>query len=161
MKKGKKQIKIGEYFSSGAEKVESLTKGETPQNVAATQSATSTGMTTPASQNTAAYENIGEKSQGGQEERRPQIEGVTLTPQQREAQAARRRVQAAVAKKEREDRLEAYRQEQRKRAKNAFRSWKEGYRVSLEREKARFKGQTRGANKQNLLRLMRKAGINC
>ena len=117
MKKRKNINKIGVNFSSGAEKVESLTKGETPQNVAATQAATSTGMPTPAAQNTVAYEPIGEQNKS-------QNAGITLTPQQREAQDARRRVQAAVAKKEQEERQKAYRQERAQRAKTAFKRWK-------------------------------------
>ena len=135
MKKHRNKIKIGENFSSGAEKVESLTRGETPQNVTMTQAATSTGITTPASQNTAAYEDIGEEKQ---EKKKDFAEGITLTPQQREAQAARRRVQAAVAKKQQEERQEVYKQEQMRRTKTAFKRWKEGYRVSLEREKERL-----------------------
>ena len=125
----KEKNKIGQNVSSGAEKVEEIIRKERPQNLAATQSATSTGMNTPASQNTAAYEPIG---------------GEGLTPQQREAQAARRRVQAAVAEKQKKDAEEAYRRMQMEKARKASGAWRQSYKDALEREKKKQREREKG-----------------
>ncbi|MBQ8427892.1 MAG: germination protein YpeB, partial [Clostridia bacterium] len=129
----KKKNKIGMNMSSGAEKVEELARGETPQNTVVSQGATSTAINMPAAQNTATYENIGVENlpNGATDE----LGRMKLTAAQKEAQAARRRVQRAVAQKEREERLEAYKREKAARAK----SWREEYRAALEREKRQLR----------------------
>ncbi len=133
----KKKMKIGENFSSGAEKVESLIKGETPQNLAATQSATSTGMPSAALQNTSAYRDVGSEA-------REKEDGIRLTPAQKEAQAARRRVQLAVAKKELQERKAAYKKEKAERAKTSFRRWKASYEEGVRRKEEDMRAKKSG-----------------
>ncbi len=113
MKKKKNQVKVGENISSGAEKVESIARKETPENIAVAQEVTSTGMSAPASQNTAAYSYAAERTTPSPADG----EKLRLTAAQKEAQAARRRVQKAVAKKEREEQKAAYHEEKKARAK--------------------------------------------
>ena len=80
----KKKQKIGENLSSGAEKVEKIAKGETPQNTVTWEGINSTAINTPASQNTAAYQNIG----GEEHPLEDETDWMKLTAAQKEARAA-------------------------------------------------------------------------
>jgi len=123
MKKKEKGVKIGQNMSSGAEKIEELAKGISPEDTVAAQGATGSSINTPASQNTAAYTYLGRRDEMEKEEMR---RATRL-----EAQAARRRVQKAVAEKQREERADAIR---RARAEKRA-TWREEYAEALEREK--------------------------
>ena len=129
----RRKNKIGVNMSSGAEKVEELARKERPENLALSQEVTSTSMTSPAAQNTASY-------------RVPYEEGVKLTEAQKEAQAARRRVQRAVAEKQRQERLDAYLEQQQEEQETRMKSWKEEYRVALEREKRLLNEKKKGGD---------------
>lgn len=152
MKKRKKN-KIAENFSSGAEKVESIVgERETGEYLAETQMATGTSVNAASAMNTAA--NGGMPFPTATVADLPETK---LTSAEKEAIAAKRRVQKAMEKQQKKERAErlkkeriqkvaAIKRERTEKAVAAAKNWREGYRVAMEQEKKKLRAKQEGGD---------------